>query len=63
MQVLRDKSSLSLVGKKHKIMNGHTQNLVNIDEGGKTGLEGGKNIDPFKFYELYWTLFQDYDKR
>jgi hypothetical protein len=22
-------------------------NLANFDEGGKTGLEGGKNIDPF----------------
>jgi hypothetical protein len=24
-------------------------NLANFDEGGKTGLEGAKNIDPFIF--------------
>ncbi len=25
-----------------------TANLANFDEGGKTGLEGGKNVDPLK---------------
>ncbi len=35
-------------------------NLANFDEGGKTGLEGGKNIDPlFKFLETIRFVYMN----
>jgi hypothetical protein len=33
------------------------ENLANFNEGGKTGLEGAKNIDPY----LYLKMFNNYN--
>jgi hypothetical protein len=33
-------------------------NLANFDEGGKTGLEGGKNIDPFLIFLTHFVFFK-----